>query len=85
MWRISHRTNTDRRGDVVKFKLESRKQKKPVWVNGWRWRLEFNSWGFYQCEVWEEETDEMMADYCNWSGDTRKEYKKHLKEHNANI
>ncbi len=65
----------------MKIKLQSRKQNKPYWVNGWRWKLEFTTWGFYQCEIKDDYNDE----FCDWIGNTRKEYKQHLKERHAII
>jgi hypothetical protein len=84
MWGISHRTNTNRRGDRVRLKLESRKNKN--WSDGIHWKFEFSIWTLYSCDVYEEETEEMEADYCWYLANSKKELKQHKKEyHSANV
>lgn len=71
----------------MRITLESKRVRKGKHqlVNGWRWDLVFRTWSFYQCELPVEASRVEWIRECEWTGNTRKEYKQHLKEHHGNV
>ena len=71
----------------MKIKLQSRDlNNNRYWRNGLHWRLEFSTWHFYECENLTPSKRDGWKRGCEWTGNTRKEYKQHLKEyHGTNI